>query len=306
MAEVRVEMRDVACVEQAIGQRRGLEELLHVHLAGPKAAPGAERLDRGQRRRAQHSQRPAPEGAPQGRGECAGMPRKPSPQRDRGHRAGRRKELRPRLDLVDDGVANGLVGSLDDVDAQGDSEPLEPVNLARDEQLGQARESLEHVRDRSSAARPARRSGIGLLEDAPKPLGAGLKGKVPLDARSSRPPQSLSQIGVRERPDSAGQRGRVARAHQPSGPLMLDRRGDCADPRRHDRARRRHRFEDDVGQSIAIAAAIQNGRNDDDVRRRVFVRKVGVGPAAAERDVLCEAEAGRSSAEAARLRAPRR
>ena len=40
---------------EAVGQRRRLQELLHVDLAGTKAAPGAEGLDRGERRRAHHA-----------------------------------------------------------------------------------------------------------------------------------------------------------------------------------------------------------------------------------------------------------
>ena len=149
--EVRVQVADVGRVEQAVGERDRLEQLLDVDLARAREAGAAvaQRLRAGRGERAGEAERAAARDAGDRGRERRQVGAAPAVQR-LGQRRGVREVLGAGLDGVDHGVAEpllALLDRLDDEQPQRDAGLLDAQQLAGDEGLGHAREAHEHVAD---------------------------------------------------------------------------------------------------------------------------------------------------------------
>ena len=137
--------------EHAVGERDRLQQLLDVDLARAREARAAvaHGLGAGGGERAGEPERAAAGDAPQRGHERRDVGGAPAVQRAR-ERGGAGEVLRPRADRVDDRVAQVALALLDRLDhEQPQRHPrlLDPVQLAGDERLRDAREAHEDVAD---------------------------------------------------------------------------------------------------------------------------------------------------------------
>src|SRR5581483_4160964 len=120
-------------------------------------------------------------------------------------------------------------------------------------------------RSSSAAFSTYANSVIRALEEADEPVGAPPEIELTLDEPAARRSEAPAPVPVGEQ---ALERGcetlGVARGREDAGPAVLDRRPDRRDVAGDDRPLDGERLEHDVRQPVAVAGAVEHGRDDDD------------------------------------------
>ena len=149
VAEVSVQMPHLRRVAEAIGQGDRLQEFLRVHLArrGPDAVAGAHGLRERGERRPNDTARPPDQRSAKRRQEQRKVCAQPPMEWRSGNRSRLRQILRRRVDAVHDRVTEPIVSGLDHEQSKSESRPLETVDLACDEQLGETWIAFDDVGD---------------------------------------------------------------------------------------------------------------------------------------------------------------